>query len=204
MAVSYDAARVALAGRRRQVIDAEGYVLVGGRSTRFGSSKALHELDGLPMALHVAEVLGSRLSVVTLVGDPDLYAELGMPVIADHTPGAGPLGGIVTALTHTRRRWCIVAACDMPLANATVVDQLLSAARADGVDAIVPQTPDGRLQPLFAAYAKSGLGTLESALLQGKRKVSDALDSLSWAKLAVDDARSFTNINYPSDLPAGR
>ena len=202
MTVRYDASRVALAGRR-QAIEAEGYVLVGGRSSRFGSPKALHVLDGLPMAMRMVEVLASRLSVVTLVGDPDLYAELGMPVIADHIPGAGPLGGIVAALQHTSRRWSIVAACDMPQANATIVDELLTEAGADAVDAIVPQTPDGRLQPLFAAYAKSGLGALESALLQGTRKVSEALECLKWTKLAVDDARPFTNINRPSDLPSG-
>lgn len=182
------------------MIDASGYVLVGGQSSRFGSPKALHLLNGRAMALRVAEALASRVTAVTLVGDPDLYAVLGMPVIADRIKRAGPLAGIVAALHHSPQRWCIVAACDMPFVSAGLVEQLLSAAGAAGVDAIIPQTPDGRLQPLFAAYSKSGLEALEHALLRGTRKLTDALECVHWAQLPVDDARLFANINRPSDL----
>ncbi len=193
---------MASAQAQQQVIEADGYVLVGGRSSRFGSSKALHQLGGRAMALRVADVLSKRVCAVTLVGDPESYGALGMPMIEDRIEGAGPLSGIVAALQHSRQRWCIVAACDMPLVNAALVDQLLGAAGVASVDAIVPQTPDGRLQTLFAAYAKSGLAALEHALLQGTRKVTDALECVRWEKLPVDDARSFANINRPSDLPA--
>ena len=191
---------MASAGSKRQAIEASGYVLVGGQSSRFGSPKALHLLNGRAMALRVAEALADSVRAVTLVGDPDLYAVLGMPVIADRIECAGPLAGIVAALRHSPQRWCIVAACDMPFVSAGLVDQLLSAAGAASVDAIIPQTPDERLQPLFAAYSRSGLAALEHALLRGTRKVTDALECVSWAKLPVDDARSFANVNRPSDL----
>ena len=200
--VRYDATRVAAAGPERQGIEASGYVLVGGRSSRFGSPKALHVLNGQAMALRVAEALAGRLNAVTLVGDPDRYAVLGLPVIEDRIERAGPLAGIVAALHHAPQEWCIVAACDMPFASAGVVDQLLGATATASIDAIVPQTPDGRLQPLFAAYAKSGLAALEHALLGGTRKVTDALECVSWAKLPVDDTRPFANVNRPSDLSA--
>ncbi len=199
----YDASRMALTGPRQHMIEASGYVLVGGRSSRFGSAKALHRLDGRALALRVADALSERVGAVTLVGNRELYeTTLGIPTIEDRVQGAGPLGGIVAALRHSRQRWCIVAACDMPLVNAALVDKLLRAAGATSVEAIVPQTPDGRLQPLFAAYAKPGLAALERALLQGTRKVTDALDGVKWARLAVDDARLFANINRPSDLSA--
>ena len=176
--------------------------MVGGRSSRFGSPKALHLLGGRAMALRVADALASRVRSVTLVGEPDQYAVLGIPVIADRIERAGPLSGIVAALRHSPQKWCIVAACDMPFVSSGLVDQLLGAASAASVDAIVPQTPDGRLQPLFAAYAKSGLAALEHALLRGTRKVTDALECVSWAKLPVDDTQSFANVNRPADLSA--
>ena len=201
-AVRYDATRVASAASEQLAIEASGYVLVGGRSSRFGSPKALHLLDGRAMALRVAEALASRVRAVTLVGDPDQYGVLGMPVIADRIERSGPLAGIVAALHHTPQKWCIVAACDMPFVSAGIIDQLLGAMATASVDAIIPQTPDGRLQPLFAAYAKSGLAALEHALLHGTRKVTDALECVNWAKLPVDDARSFANVNRPSDLSA--
>ena len=183
-------------------IEAEGYVLVGGKSSRFGSDKAAFPLAGRAMVLHVAEALRAHLNVVTLVGDPAMYAEHGLPVIPDLVKGAGPLGGIVTALGHARSSWCFISACDMPLARASHVAVLLEAAASGSADAILPRTPDGRLQPLFAVYAKTALVPLERALSRGTRKIIDALDGLHWIEVPVPDGNAFANVNRPSDLPS--
>ena len=77
-------------------------MLTGGRSSRFGSDKALHPFRGKAMALWVAEAMLAHVPTVTFVGNPDLHRSLGMPVIPDPMPGAGPLGGIVAALAHAQ------------------------------------------------------------------------------------------------------
>ena len=179
---------------------AEGFVLVGGRSSRFGSDKAFHEIDGLAMVVHVADALRAHVPTVTLVGQLADHRDLGLSVIPDLFAGAGPLGGIVSALEHARAPRCLVAGCDMPrLASAPLALLLREAART-GADAMVPRTPDGRLQPLCAVYARRARGPLAQALREGTRKISDAIERIDWRPLVVDDSMPFVNINRISDL----
>lgn len=178
----------------------EGYVLIGGRSSRFGSDKALHNVRGRAMALHVADALLDLAESVTLVGDPTRYGPLGLDVIPDRFPGAGPLGGIVTALAEASSPWILVAACDMPRLSPGPLASLLDPAARSEVRAVVPRTPDGRLQPLCAAYAKSAFGPLATALEGGTRKVMEAVRTLEWREIEMDDAAPFANVNRPIDL----
>lgn len=194
----YDA-RVDSVLDKRQV-GAEGFILVGGRSSRFGTDKAVHLLEGRPMVLHVAEALRPCLQSITLVGDPTAHGKLGLPVIEDIVAGAGPLGGIVSALDHARCRFCLVVGCDMPRIGSAPLTRLLDVAMHTGVDALVPRTPDGRLQPLGAVYAKQAKAPLARALRDGRRKITDALDSIRWKAFPVDDHYPFLNINSFSDL----
>lgn len=181
---------------------AEGYVLTGGKSSRFGADKALHAVDGRPMALHVVDALRSCTQSVTVVGDPDRHAPLGLPVIPDRIAGAGPLAGIVTALASAGTSWIIVAACDMPRLTAAPLRQLLRAAFASEAAAVLPRTPDRRLQPLCAAYSKEAYRPLSKALQGGVWKVIDAVEQISWEPLDLSDGRPFANVNRLADLAA--
>lgn len=73
-----------------------GAVLAGGRSSRFGSDKALAMLDGRTLLDHAAAALGPHCDAVVVVG---------RGAIADW-PRAdmGPLGGIAGALIHAAER----------------------------------------------------------------------------------------------------
>ena len=180
----------------------EGYVLIGGRSSRFGSDKALHTVDGRAMALHVADALRALADSVTLVGGPRKRELLGLPVIPDQFPGAGPLGGILTALTNASSPWILVVACDMPKLSAAPLASLLDPAVRSSVRAVLPRTPDGRLQPLCAAYARTALGPLANAFRGGTRKVMEAVQTLPWRAIEMEDPAPFANVNRPSDLIA--
>ena len=69
-----------------------GAVLAGGRSSRFGSDKALAILDGRSLLDHALEALRPHCDAVIIVGRDD---------IADWPrPDMGPLGGIAGALRH--------------------------------------------------------------------------------------------------------
>ena len=152
------------------------------------------------MALHVADALHPHVATVTLVGHSDDYRNLGFPLIPDSVEGAGPLGGIVSALAHASAPRCLVVGCDMPLIASAPLALLLEEAASADVEAMVPQTPDGRLQPLCAVWAKRALGPLSNALGAGERKITDALARVIWKPLPVDDPTPFSNINRMSDL----
>src|SRR5262249_800619 len=101
-------------GGRTGATQAAGFVLVGGRSSRMGPDKALLPAGSRTLAEQSAHSVRQAAGNVTLIGDPEKYASLGLPVIADAVEGSGPMGGIYTALLHSKEDWNLVVACDMP------------------------------------------------------------------------------------------
>lgn len=164
-----------------------------------GRDKALLPFRGGVLAGHVADVVAAAVGSAVLVGDPLKYGHLGYPVLADDRPGMGPLGGIVTALSHTAAEWNLVLACDMPGVSAAFLRGLLDAAARLNADALVPAGPSGRLEPLSAVYHRRCLARLRGALAAGVRKITGALDGLEVARFAVDDAGCFENLNTPEE-----
>ncbi|MDG1786931.1 MAG: molybdenum cofactor guanylyltransferase, partial [Ilumatobacter sp.] len=111
-----------------------GAILAGGASRRMGRTKALIDVDGVPMAQCVARALaaGGCKDIALVGGSPLELAALELPVVADGVPGEGPLGGIISALGHfTEVSHVLVAACDLPLLDAGTVRNLLRAAQAN-------------------------------------------------------------------------
>lgn len=174
-----------------------GFVLVGGRSFRMGSDKALLECDGTPLASRVAGQLKQVAEEVTLVGDAARYGHLGFPVVPDHAVGRGPLSGIEAALdSEFAREWNLIVACDMPLLHAGLFAELRQKVlqASPETDCIVPMT-SGKLQPLCAVY-RHRCGTVVSGALQGgTRRVVDAVQMLQAEVWPTEDAQMFQNVN---------
>lgn len=74
-----------------------GLVLAGGKSSRFGSDKALAEYDGHTLLSRAVDTLSGYCEFVVVVGRGTAPA----PCIPDWPhPGMGPLGGIAAGLHH--------------------------------------------------------------------------------------------------------
>ena len=93
------------------------YVLIGGRSERFGSDKATFPVDREPWALHVGRRLagGGDLTLVGSIDDPSALADARL--IPDAPDAAGPVGGLLAALEDRQTRLgdgrLVVASCDL-------------------------------------------------------------------------------------------
>lgn len=89
-----------------------GAVIAGGKSTRFGSDKALARFRGRALIDQVAETLAGQTAELVVVG----REHDGMESIADTpAPDMGPLGGIAAALAEGRARGysaVLTAPCD--------------------------------------------------------------------------------------------
>ena len=173
-------------------------MLAGGKSSRMGRDKALLPFRGGALAGHVAATVAAAAGSATLIGDPRKYGHLGYAVLPDRSPGAGPVGGIESALSCTAADWNLVLACDMPGISAEFLRGLLDAAERLNADALVPAGPSGRLEPLSAVHRRC-LATLRGALGAGIRKITDALAGLEVALWTVDDAACFKNLNTPEE-----
>ena len=175
-----------------------GYVLVGGRSSRMGTDKALLTIHGEALAARIAREVAAAAGAVALVGDPVRYASLGFPVIPDLFPGEGPLGGIAAALSHTHADWNLVVACDMPELTADFLEELFSLAENSG-RLTVPRGPTGRMEPLCAVWPRSTKDAVLRAFGEGKRRVSEAIRGLDAREYVVAEVTHFENVNTPAD-----
>jgi molybdopterin-guanine dinucleotide biosynthesis protein A len=183
-----------------------GYVLAGGGSTRFGSDKALAGLDGQPMLLRMTALVEKVAGAACVVAPAERYAGLGVSIVPDRWPGAGPLGGIATALLHTAEtlpgcEWNLVLGCDLPFLSVEWLSYLADYARKSGAQAVLPVSAEGP-EPLCACYRTDAGPALAALLEGGVRKITAALervrmevlDEAHWKRF--DSAgRLFLNMN---------
>lgn len=99
-----------------------GAVLAGGRSSRFGSDKALALLDGKPLIEHAIAALATQTDAVIVCG-----REHGDSVPDRPAPDLGPLGGICAALHAAAERGydaVLTMPCDVPSLPADLTQHL--------------------------------------------------------------------------------
>lgn len=167
-----------------------------------GRDKALLPWEGRPLALSVAEAVRAAAGNVTLVGAPERYQSLGLPVIPDLFPDEGPLGGILTALAASPADWNLVAACDMPALDAAFLASLFEAAESARAQILVPVGAEGRPEPLCAIYHRDCRPALERAFAAGIRKVTAAFAGIPTTPLLIEQVAHFQNVNTPEDWAA--
>lgn len=184
-----------------------GYVLTGGRSSRFGANKALADVDGKPMVVHVADRVRSVCDSVTLVGPAETYGSLGLRVIEDSVADFGPVAGILAALEDSSARWSLIVACDMPSVRTDFLDLLVQRAESSSVDVVMPLDGEGREQPLCAVYSKRVEERVRRAVAAGISKVRRALEGSAIAYLPRSEYAELDpngdmllNVNRPEDL----
>ena len=186
------------------------FILAGGESSRMGRNKALLEIDGVPLILRTAHVVEQAVAKPTIVGPREAFAALGFECVEDDWPGAGPLGGIATALRASGMEWNLVVACDMPYLTPEWLRHLVARAEASAAGAVIPQSEFGA-EPLCASYNKRAESAIRSALKRGVRKVMEGLDDLRIEKIAPVEwkpfdsgGRLFKNMNTPADYEEAR
>ena len=181
-------------------------ILAGGKSSRMGRNKPTLEIGGRTLLDRCADALRPIAAPILVVADTlDRYEPAGCRIIADLYPGAGPVGGIVTALAALGEGDHIVVACDMPFLRTGVLLLLLAAA-SDEYDAVAPWLETGP-EPLCAVYRHTCIPLLEEFLNSGQRSARHALDTLRTRRVPESDLRqadpnlsSFINLNTPEDL----
>lgn len=186
---------------------AAGVILAGGRSSRFGTNKALALHQGVPLVQRIADCLAPLFPETLLVTNtPEEYAFLAWPMTADLFPHCGPLAGIHAALACIGQPTAFVCACDTPLIEPVLV-HFLHAQLADN-EVVLPWLATGP-EPLYAVYSRSALPAIEAALLRGEFRLSSICRQLRSRRVSEEeilallpDLSTFHNINRQHDLAA--
>jgi molybdenum cofactor guanylyltransferase len=156
-----------------RMFDVQGFILVGGASSRMGQDKARLMFGELTTVELIGSVLMNLANSVTTVGGPTRLGAF--PNIPDLRNKWGPLAGIEAALRHATATQCLIVGCDFPFVSAELFARLLQL--ADSADAVVPLQDDERPQPLCAVYrVEPCLAATEQAMTAGEHAPRALLD----------------------------
>jgi molybdopterin-guanine dinucleotide biosynthesis protein A len=192
-------------------------ILAGGRSSRFGSNKALQVLAGKPLIHHVVERVSSVTGQVIVVLGRDennvTYRNFlpgSVRIVNDCLEGKNPLVGIVSGLSATESDYAAVLACDAPFVNEKVIEHLFR--RASNADAAIPKWNGQRIEPLQAVYRRiSTLKVASETLAPTDLSLEDMIAKLAqvvYVSVEEEIARidrglsTFFNINTREDMKA--
>lgn len=186
--------------------DVTGIILAGGKSSRYGSNKALVEFRGARLIEHAVGTMKTLFRDVILVTNtPADYAFLEMPMVQDVIKGLGPIGGIYSGLRTISEEAGFIAACDMPFLNVGLIRHMVDTRKS--FDAVLPRM--GRMiEPLHAIYTKKCLPVIKASIDSQAYQIVKCFQKLRVKYLDEEELRafdpelrSFFNINKPKDLP---
>jgi molybdopterin-guanine dinucleotide biosynthesis protein A len=185
------------------MLDVEGFILVGGASSRMGTDKSRLEINGRTTQRMIAGELEPVTCRVRVVGST---AETDFENVPDLQERWGPLGGIQAALHACEAESCIILACDLPFVTSALFAFLLGCGE-DMTDAIVPIQEDGRPQPLCAIYQREAcLAATEMTIAAGQHSPRAMLEEIRVRYVPFENISHlpgsehfFLNLNHPQD-----
>ncbi|MDT0463106.1 NTP transferase domain-containing protein [Streptomyces gibsoniae] len=134
----------------------DAVVLAGGAARRLGGAdKPGVRVGGRALLDRVlAACAGAATTVVVADPRPTAY-----PVLwaREEPPGAGPVAALDAGQRRTTAPYVVVLSADLPFLETGTVRRLLAALRASGAEGAVLTDPEGRDQPLVAAYRSVAL-----------------------------------------------
>lgn len=166
-----------------------GAVLAGGQSSRFGSDKALAELEGRSLLSRAVDTLSGWCEHVVVVGRETAPA----PTLPDWPrAGMGPLAGVAAALHLAQDEGCeAVLTCGVD--SAELPDNL--------PDLLSPAPSYLADQPVVGLWPVNAAGVIES-ILKGPGRHSMRAFAEAIGGRAVNAPAGTANINTPADLAA--
>jgi len=186
-----------------------GAILAGGGATRFGGRpKGLELVGGRRILDRLVDSIVTALGSVPLLvaNDPDATEWApGLTVRADVRPGAGALGGILTAVSAGVGP-VVCVAWDMPFVPPALLRRL--ADELTTADAVLPASSGRRgVEPMCAGYGPACGPAIERAIADGDLRAiafHSAVRTCILPPEAVaafgDPALLFFNVNTPDDL----
>ncbi len=182
-----------------------GAVLAGGEGRRFGGPKADARIGGVSMVRRAVTTVAEVVDQVVVVSSRPVE-DAPVEVLPDATPGAGPLGGLQTALDTADERGLdgvLVLACDLPMVDGAMLRRLLAALGDDDL-AVAPERRGGGVEPLCAIYRVEARAAVAERLRAPDRSLHALFRdlggvSLEHAALGVEATGAFLNVNTPED-----
>jgi molybdopterin-guanine dinucleotide biosynthesis protein A len=181
-----------------------GVVLAGGASSRLGRDKAAINVNGVTMLARTVDLLRGLVPEVAVSGRDPMPLGADAPWFEDEIRGAGPIGGIATALNHYKAP-CFCVSCDLPMLTRDALVLLMWAREDRSPEQVMTTFHDpatGYIESLVALYEPEALPLLVNAAARGVYKLSEAIppDVRQHVPYPMNAETTFMNVNTPEDL----
>jgi len=189
-----------------------GIVLCGGQSSRMGQDKGLIPIATSTWTQSAVDKLATLNISVKISVNKDQFSQYAKlfpetDLVPDNTTLSlkGPLLGVLSSHLQFPDEDLFVLACDLPLMQTALLQELYSLYQQDSTDTAFVFTTDGEPEPLCGIYKAGGLAFILSLLQSGqllKYSMKFSLDHLQVKTIAVPDEQKkyFKNVNAHADL----
>ena len=181
---------------KKNKFPASAFILTGGKSERFGSPKWRAKINGefvLDRIWKSCKNFEHRY-VIGKKKPPDMDK----PFMCDKLEFEAPINGLYTALEHAKTDWLLLLACDLPLVNTDLFENLWNA-QDEKDDAIVPYS-NNKYQVTCAFYHKRVLPLILSEIQAGNYNLVKLLGKMNSSVIRFNDDIHFWNMNTMQDL----
>ena len=159
-------------------IPISAFILIGGKSERFGSEKWRANINGKSVLDRIWDAcMHFEERVVIGKEKPKNFKK---PFICDQLEIQAPINGLYTAIQHSEHDWIQLVSCDIPLIEADVF-QMLWNSNAQESDIVIPFS-NNRYQVTCALYHKRTLNYLESAINKNNFSLLSLIKNLKITK----------------------
>jgi molybdopterin-guanine dinucleotide biosynthesis protein A len=176
-----------------------------------GQDKALMPVNGIPLAVHVAQAVKRAVKSATLVGSKEKYGSLGLTVVEDVYPGHGPLSGIHAALSASTTPLNLIVGCDMPFLSTDFLEHIVLIAAVADAQVTVAESTEFGYEALCAVFNREVLPAIEDCLKTAELKLSRVYERLHVRTLSPEEWRPFNpqgvlfhNVNTLDDFEQAR
>jgi len=177
-------------------IPISAFILIGGKSERFGSEKWRANINGKSVLDRIWDAcMHFEERVVIGKEKPKNFKK---PFICDQLEIQAPINGLYTAIQNSGHDWIQLVSCDLPLIEANVF-QMLWNSNTQESDTVIPFS-NNRYQVTCALYHKRILNYLESAINENDLSLLSLIKNLIRTKVNFNSDKRFWNMNTKKNL----
>jgi len=179
------------------MIKAAAFILIGGKSLRFGSSKWEVKIGQETVLKRILDSC-EEFKSLHLVGK-DRPSNSQVSFIKDGYKIQAPIVGLQTALQQSKYDWNLIISCDLPLITAKIINQLWKNNKKES-DVIIPVAND-MLQTTCAFYHRKLLDLCTAGIQNNMLCLNDLVRSVNYLEVGFSDQiDAFLNMNTKEDL----
>ncbi|MFK7050292.1 putative molybdenum cofactor guanylyltransferase [Flavobacterium columnare] len=181
-------------------MEIEGYILAGGKSSRMGTDKGLLLLNNIPFVTHIQNVLKTICKTIQIVTNNLEYKKTGYNIIKDIIIEKGPVGGIYTALSHSKTTYTLIVSVDSPLITEKLIKELIVNHISQNASVTIFGTEKIEI-PLVGVYNTDLKFFFEEATIHNRLKLRELLKEIKTQKITISKEfeSQLQNINTKED-----